>query len=170
MNKILISACLLGAPVRYHGGHSRTDSALLAQWLQEGRLVPVCPEVLGGLTTPRAPAEIQSAGSGALVPGSGSRVVDNQAHDVSEEFRRGAETAAAEATAHDIRMAILKEGSPSCGTGYIYDGSFSGRRVNGKGVTARLLESRGIRLFSEHQIEAAAAYLAELEQPLDQEP
>ena len=160
MEKILVSACLLGAPVRYHGGHAKSGHPLLDRWAAEGRLVPVCPEVLGGLPTPRPAAERQPAGSSGCWP---IAVLDRDGRDVSGQFQRGAETAAAEGAIHHIRMAILKEGSPSCGTSSIHDGSFSGRTTRGRGVTAELLAARGVRLFSEHEIGDAARYLGELE-------
>jgi uncharacterized protein YbbK (DUF523 family) len=161
MERILISACLLGAPVRHHGGHAKSGHALLDRWAEEGRLVPVCPEVLGGLPTPRPAAELQrrpSSGSFSVV-----LVVDRHGSDVTEQFQRGAAAAVREVDTHDIRMAILKDGSPSCGTSSIYDGSFSGRLTAGQGVTASLLAARGVRLFSENEIAAAASYLAQLE-------
>lgn len=160
VHKILVSACLLGAPVRYHGGDAKSAHPLLERWAAEGRLVPLCPEVLGGLPTPRPAAERQQRGSPGQWP---AVVVDRNGVDVSGHFLRGAEATAAEAALHRIGMAILKDGSPSCATSSIYDGTFSGTRVPGRGVTAELLAARGVRLFSEHEIDRAAAYLAALE-------
>lgn len=163
MQKILISACLLGQPVRYHGRGAACTHGLLAQWRAEGRLLPVCPEVAGGLPTPRPPAEIAGAGGGAAVLRAQARVLDAQGADVSAAFAAGARQALAAARAQGIRLAILKEDSPSCGSAWIHDGGFAGRRVTGQGVTAALLREAGLRVFSEHELEAAAAWLARLE-------
>jgi uncharacterized protein YbbK (DUF523 family) len=152
MMKILVSACLLGEKVRYHGGDARSASAILARWQAEGRLVPFCPEVAGGLPVPRPAAEIE-----------GSRVRTREGQDVTAYFLEGAQQAAALAARAGIRVAVLKEGSPSCGSGFVYDGSFTGARRPGRGLTAALLEEQGLRVFAEHQMEEAAAWLADLE-------
>lgn len=150
--KILISACLLGEKVRYDGADSRVQARQLEIWAREGRLVPFCPEVAGGLPTPRPAAEITPEG----------RVRTGEGTDVTEAFRKGAELALALAKEHGIRLAILKEGSPSCGTHRLRDGSFSGRKIAGRGVTASLLAQNGIATFSELQIAEAAQYLTRL--------
>jgi uncharacterized protein YbbK (DUF523 family) len=158
VEKILVSACLLGAPVRYHGGDAASDHPVLRRWAREGRLVSVCPEQDGGLPTPRPPAEIIGGGGAAVL--TRAAVVRTAAGvDVSDAYRRGADRALAAARAHGIRIAILKEGSPSCGSGTIYDGSFSGTRAPGDGVTAALLRSNGIHVFSEHELDRAAEWL-----------
>lgn len=160
MHRILISACLLGAPVRYHGGSAPVESPLLRRWAEEGRLVPVCPEVEGGLTTPRPPAEVRSGGD------LGRRLVATRdGRDVTEQFTAGASHALQLARRHGIRMAILKDGSPSCGSRAIYDGTFSGSLVEGEGITTAALRAAGIRVFSESEIEAAADYLTSLDGP-----
>lgn len=161
MQKILVSRCLLGERVRYDGGsHGPFDR--LEIWRREGRLVPVCPEVAGGLPTPRPPAEIPG--------GQGYRVLDGEigvltlaGEDVGAAFRAGAEAALALVRGHGIRIAVLKARSPSCGNRENYDGSFSGRRVPGEGVTAALLRRHGVQVFSEEELEAAAAALADLD-------
>lgn len=157
MIKILTSACLLGERVRYHGGDARVEHPKLARWRDEGRLVPFCPEVAGGLTTPRPAAEIATTTIGR-------RVLTADGRDVTRAFERGAELAAAACADGAIRIAILKDGSPSCGSRSVFDGSFSGRRAAGLGITAARLASVGVRVFSESEIDAAAAYLAELEE------
>lgn len=106
------------------------------------RLVPVCPEILGGLPTPRTPSERQ-----------GERVVSKTGTDVTAAYRKGAEEALRLARLFGCRKALLKERSPSCGRGQIYDGSFSGRLIPGDGVTARLLEQEGIAVFGESQLQ-----------------
>jgi len=159
---ILVSACLLGEKVRYTGADSLSAHPVLRRWLDEGRVVPFCPELAGGLGVPRPPAEIQGGGGAAVLDGQ-ARVVTRGGADVTDAFVRGATLAAQAARARDVRLAILKEGSPSCGSSRIADGSFSGTKVPGHGVTAALLERDGVRVFSEHEIDAAAAYLLQIE-------
>jgi uncharacterized protein YbbK (DUF523 family) len=143
-DKVLISACLLGDCVRYNGGHNRIDHPALSQLQNEGRLVAVCPEVMGGLPTPRPPAEID--------PDTG--VVRTQAgQDVTAEFVAGARLAVAEAKAQGITLAILKQNSPSCGSRQVYDGSFQGCRIAGQGVAARLLSENGVRVIGEDELD-----------------
>jgi len=163
VERILVSACLLGAKVRYHGGDAASLHPALRRWQQEGRLVAVCPEVDGGLGTPRPPAEIVGPDGGRGVLARAAFVRTAGGADVTNEFLGGAAQALAAATRAKARMAILKEGSPSCGSGFIYDGTFSGARRSGAGVTAALLEANGIRVFSDAQIDEAAAWLAALE-------
>lgn len=162
MERILVSACLLGRPVRYDGTGRRSDDALFARWRDEGRLVPICPEVNGGLPVPRPAAEI-SGGFGADVLDGRARVLTRDGTDVTRHFVTGAWQALEQARAHRVRIAILKEGSPSCGSLRIFDGTFAGRKVPGEGVTTALLERHGIAVFAEDATEAVAARLAELE-------
>src|SRR5687768_1710924 len=139
MEKVLVSSCLLGDPVRYNGGDKRSDHEILQRWIHEGRVVPVCPEVAGGLPVPRLPAEIAGGAGGLKVLSGGAAVVDSKGRDVSTHFVSGAQHALELARASGIRIAILKEGSPSCGTGFVYDGTFTGTRTPNPGVTAALL-------------------------------
>jgi len=151
VERILVSSCLLGARVRYNGRAKTSDSEILARWRAEGRLVPFCPEVAGGLPVPRPAAEIV----GELV-----RTRDGQ--DVTGHFTRGARLALETAKENGVRMAILKEGSPSCGSHRIADGTFTKRQTPGTGLTTRLLSRHGIKVFSEDQLQAADAYLREI--------
>ena len=144
--KILISACLLGVCCRYDGGGNPQDWA--ERLAERHELVPVCPEQLGGLATPREPAERL-----------GDRVVTRSGADVTEAYRRGAQEAVALAGLLGCQAAVLKERSPSCGRGVIYDGSFSHTRIAGDGVTAELLDRAGIPVYGESQ--AAAVFLGE---------
>ena len=137
---ILVSACLLGTPCRYDGA-SRPCGELARLEVLGHRLIPVCPEVMGGLPTPRPPAELQRDG----------RVVDRAGTDVTEAYRLGAEEVLELARAHRCTLAVLKERSPSCGRGQIYDGSFTGRLTEGSGVTARLLEEHGVQVYGESE-------------------
>lgn len=141
---ILVSACLLGECVRYDGGACPCPSPVLARWVAEGRVIPVCPEVAGGLSIPRPPAEQAPDG----------RVVTREGQDLTPAFRLGADHTVARARACGARLAILKEGSPSCGVHRIHDGSFSGRVISGEGLTARALREAGLRVLSEADLAA----------------
>jgi uncharacterized protein YbbK (DUF523 family) len=163
VERILVSACLMGRRVRYDGGAKTSSDAWLAGWREEGRLVPFCPEVEGGLPIPRPAAEIEAGAGGAAVLSGAARVLATDGSDVTAEFLAGAQAALAVARPAGIRVAVLKEGSPSCGALAIYDGTFSGRRTPGQGVTTALLERHGIRVFTEEQIPEAAEYLRTLE-------
>jgi uncharacterized protein YbbK (DUF523 family) len=161
MEKILVSACLLGEKVRYHGGDAASDHPILRRWRAEGRLVVACPERDGGLPTPRPAAEVVG-GDGHAVVARLAMVTASDGADVTGAFRQGAEVALQLVRRHRIRVAVLKDGSPSCGSASIYDGTFSGTRVANRGVTSALLESHGVRVFSEAAIEAAHAWLEAL--------
>jgi uncharacterized protein YbbK (DUF523 family) len=156
MEKILVSACLLGERVRYHGGDALVEHPILRRWQREGRLVTICPEVAGGLATPRPAAEIATTAAGR-------RVLTTAGQEVTHEFERGAAAAAALCAEHGIRVAILKDGSPSCGSRSIYDGTFTGRRMSGEGLTTARLRAEGVAVFSETEIDAAAAHIASLD-------
>jgi uncharacterized protein YbbK (DUF523 family) len=159
--KILVSACLLGNKVRYDANDVPTESRLLDQWNAEGRLIAFCPEVAGGLSVPRLPAEIQSHDGNAVLDGT-AKVLDNQGNDVSENFINGAKKALETAQANNIKVAILKAKSPSCGSSFIYDGTFSSVQKVGQGVTTALLERNGVKVFSDLEIEKAAEFLKDL--------
>jgi len=163
MIKVLVSACLLGERVRYHGGDAAFPSVVLDRWKAEGRLVPVCPEVAAGLPIPRSPAEIVG-GDGHAVLTKAASVGDGTGADVTEAFLRGARATLEAAIAGGARLAVFKDGSPSCGATYVHDGSFRGQRGPGQGVTTALLSRAGIRVFSEGQLGDAEAYLRTLEE------
>ncbi len=145
MNKILVSACLLGAKVRYDGRDNLLDHPILKRWHDEGRIVSVCPETLGGLPTPRPPAEIQTR-----FP---ILVTTKDEDDVTPEFLSGAEQALELARRYNCSCALMKSRSPSCGNREIYDGSFSGKLVANAGVAAGELLQNGIPVFNEHQLD-----------------
>ena len=136
---ILVSACLLGCPCRYDG-KSKPNDAVLAL-MEHHTLIPICPEQMGGLATPRVPAERKGGG-----------VFTERGGDVTEQYRRGAEEALRLAQLYGCKYAILKERSPSCGSGQIYDGSFSRRLIDGNGVTAQLLKAHGIKVLGESEV------------------
>lgn len=162
MHKILVSRCLLGENVRYDGKHSLIEHPFMQRWQQEGRIIPLCPEVAGGLPTPRLPAEIQQ-GDGAKVLSGETQVLNIEQADVSPAFIQGAETAATLCNKHHIRIALLKANSPSCGNESTYDGSFSNTLANNQGVTAARLTQLGVTVFNEGQLEQLALLLEQLE-------
>ena len=139
--KLLVSACLLGINCKYSGGNNRLPEAeaLAARF----ELVPVCPEQLGGLPTPRPCAERV-----------GDRVLTRTGEDVTAAFRLGAERTAEIARSSGVRRALLQERSPSCGCGTVYDGTFSGTLTAGRGVTAALLEKNGVEVYESTRISA----------------
>ena len=151
MENILISACLLGVCCRYDG-ESKPIMQTVAL-MERYHLVPVCPEQLGGLPTPREPSERQ-----------GCAVVMKSGTDVTAQYRRGAEQTLHLARLYGCKAAVLKERSPSCGSGRIYDGTFSGRLTSGDGVTAALLKENGITVYGESEIELLLSQ-AEPEEP-----
>lgn len=138
--RILISACLLGVNCKYSGGNNLCPKALALRERYE--LVPVCPEQLGGLSTPRPPAERQ-----------GAQVCTKDGADVTQAYRHGAEEALRLAQLFHCQAAVLKARSPSCGKGSIYDGTFSGALIPGSGVTAELLAVQGIPVYTEEELD-----------------
>ncbi len=139
---ILISGCLLGLSCRYDGNSKGLEKEVIEKLMKKHTLIPACPEQLGGLPTPRNPSERI-----------GDKIVMNSGEDVSKQYRHGAEQALALARLFGCQVAILKERSPSCGSGIIYDGSFGGTLTEGDGVTAELFKENGITVYGESQIE-----------------
>ncbi|MFC1829602.1 DUF523 domain-containing protein [Thermodesulfobacteriota bacterium] len=156
--KILVSACLMGQRVRYDGEVTPDINAILVRWAQQNRVVSFCPEVAGGLPVPRPPAEIADGDGGAVLNGDAA-VMNVNGDDVTAYFLEGAEKAVELARSLEIKIAVFKDKSPSCGSTAIYDGSFSGVQTPGSGVTTALLEKAGVRVFSEREILKADAYL-----------
>ena len=140
MESILISSCLLGNNTKYNGKNNYNPKVLKLK--EKYNLIPICPEVLGGLLIPREPSEII-----------GDKVINKIGLDVTKNFNEGARLSLIEAEKYNIKYAILKDGSPSCGVNYIYDGTFSGTKINGMGITAKLLSLNNITLLSEKDIE-----------------
>ena len=140
MEKILISACLVGDKVKYDGHSNYNEKIKLL--LEKYELVPFCPEVEGGLPTPRKPSERIK-----------DRVKMSDGKDVTRQYEKGAELAANICLYLGIKIAILKENSPSCGSHKIYDGTFSHKLIDGQGVTAGLLKKEGIKVISEDEID-----------------
>lgn len=158
MNKILLSACLIGHPVRYDGQSKTLLDSALERLLAENRVISFCPEVSGGLPVPRAAAEIHG-GDGAAVIAGLAKVRTPEGSDVSEFFLSGARQALDLCRQHNIEVAVLTESSPSCGSSQIYDGSFTRSPIPGSGVTAALLTRHDIKVFNQHQLDKAIHYL-----------
>ncbi len=138
--KILVSACLLGENCKYSGGNNKNDKVIALG--KKHKLIPICPECFAQLPIPRPPAEIV-----------GDKVFNELGEDITEHFKDGAEKALYVAEEAGCQTAILKERSPSCGFGEIYDGSFTGKTIRGNGITAQLLYDNGITIFGESSVD-----------------
>ncbi|WP_199053374.1 DUF523 domain-containing protein [Aquitalea sp. ASV15] len=158
---LLISACLLGQPVRYDGQSKSQNAACLTQLASHYQLLPVCPECAGGLPVPRPAAEIIH-GDGRQVLRGQARVVTASGEDVSQPFRAGAEHTLQLAKQYGCQLALLKANSPSCGNHDIYDGSFSQQLRHGQGVTAALLQQHGLQVFNENEIDQLLALVTDM--------
>ena len=141
MKRLLISACLLGFECKYCGGSNALPAEEIAKLKDKYALLPVCPETAGGLPTPRDPSERL-----------GGKVVSCKGADVTKEFFSGGETALELCRRFGCSLALMKEGSPSCGSGWIYDGSFTGVHTHGDGVAVELLRAEGVSVFGESEI------------------
>ena len=150
--KVLISSCLLGECVRYDGKGGTLGQDFLNCLTRDFELVPFCPECAGGLPTPRPPAEILG-GEGSDVLAGDAQVTTAGGDDVTVQFVVGARAALECCQKEQIAICVLKERSPSCGSGYIYDGSFNKTLRPGRGVTAALLASEGVNVFSDEEFE-----------------
>lgn len=137
--KIIVSACLLGENCKYNGGNNKCDDIIALA--EKFEIIPVCPECFGGLPIPRVPSEIRDG-----------RVYSKTGEDLTEEFLSGAEQTLYIAKEANAPCAVLKENSPSCGFGKIYDGTFSGNKIDGNGITAQLLYDNEIQIFGESQV------------------
>lgn len=137
----IISACLAGVNCKYNGKNNFTEEIM--SLIREGKAMLVCPEQLGGLSTPRLPSEIVEDKEGKY------KVINNKGEDVTKEFKKGAEETLRIANSVEAKIAILKARSPSCGYGEIYDGTFKGNLKKGNGITAQLLIDKGINVYTE---------------------
>jgi len=158
MQKILVSACLLGEKVRYDGLVIPVEKALTDAFEQIADMIPFCPEASGGLPVPRNPAEIIGKDGFDVLDGKAT-VQNLSGNDVTPFYLNGAAKALETALKNNIKVAIMKEKSPSCGKLLIYDGSFAEILKQGKGVTAALFERNGINVFSEKEIEKAGTFI-----------
>jgi len=144
-DKLLVSSCLLGELVKYNGGHNLIDENLLKHLEEKYELFPFCPEVAGGMETPRVPCEIISTNP--------IQIVNKNYEDKTQFFLSGANKALNLCKKENIKKALLKANSPSCSSETIYDGTFSGMTIFGFGVTANLLKKYGITLYDENRID-----------------
>jgi len=152
--KILVSECLYGGRVvRYDGGDVPLLDPEFLKWKEDGRLVPICPEVFGGLPTPRPDAQRR-----------GGRIVTGAGADVTGPFMKGAEEALRLARAEDVCFCVMKADSPSCGSKEIYDGSFTDKKCPGQGLAVEMLRAAGYTVFDEEDMEEAATLLADLDE------
>ena len=135
--KIMVSACLLGDNVKYNGGNNKND--VLIKFLENHEIIKICPEVMGGLSIPRVPSEIRK-----------NKIFNKEGIDVTNYFMDGARKVLELAKKENIKVAILKERSPSCGSEFIYDGTFTGTVINGEGVTTKLLRENNIIVLNEN--------------------
>lgn len=149
---ILMSACLFGENVRYDGSNCSLGCHVLEKLKIKYDLIPVCPEVLAGLPVPRAQCEIVGKGGQSVLNGT-AKVLSKEGKDFTEDFIAGAKAALSVAKNHGAKVAILKNGSPSCGSTRIYDGSFTGNKIDQKGVAVVLLENSSVKVIDEEQIE-----------------
>lgn len=138
--KILVSACLLGINCKYSGGNNQNEKVL--EYIKDKEVIPVCPEIMGGLSTPRPPSEIIN-----------DKVMNNLNQDVTQQYKKGAEETLKLAKIFNVKKALLKAKSPSCGKGYIYDGTFSSTLIEGNGITTKLLIENGIEVITEKDLE-----------------
>ncbi|GAB4329504.1 MAG: DUF523 domain-containing protein [Calditrichia bacterium] len=148
--------------MRYNAQQIDFEHELLDKWGREGRLIPVCPEVEGGLSIPRSPAELMKGDGEAVLEGR-TRILNLDGADITPAFLRGAKKALQLALENHIRVAVLKERSPSCGVHHIYDGRFNGVTKNGSGVTTAILRKNGIMVFNENELEAVERIITEAE-------
>ena len=137
--KILVSACLLGINCKYDGNNNMNEKVL--DYLKDKEVIPVCPEIYGGLTTPRTPSEIV-----------GDKVITKDKIDVTKEYLKGAEETLKLGKLFNVKKALLKAKSPSCGNKEIYDGTFTGNKIIGMGITAKLLKENGMEILNENEI------------------
>lgn len=162
INKILVSACLMGFQVRYNGTEKAKVSTQLAQWQQQKRLVIHCPELAAGMSVPRPPAEIMFA-DGTDVLHDRARIIEKTGQDVTGHYQLAAWLALRAAQESGCRAALLTDGSPTCGSQHIYNGSFNNIRKAGTGVAASLLSEHGIAVFSEAQLPELILWIEERE-------
>lgn len=138
--KILVSACLLGVNCKYNGSNNENEKVLF--YIKDKEVIPICPEIMGGLSTPREPSEIFE-----------NKVISKSGKDVTSNFQKGAEETLNLARKLGVKKAILKSRSPSCGLDEVYDGTFSNKLVNKNGITAELLKNNGFVILREEDVD-----------------
>ena len=156
--KVFVSGCINGAPIRYNETNVVVESRIWDRWIDEGLVVSFCAELAAGFPVPRRPAETVG-GDGALVLAGSAAVMEDTGANVTDRFIDGARLAVEHARANGCVVAVLTDGSPSCGSSYVYDGSFTGETVPGMGVVAQMFADYGIPVFAENQLDLADAVL-----------
>ena len=139
MEKILVSACLLGVNCKYNGKNNKNDKVL--EYIKDKYVIPICPEDFGGLSTPRIPSEIKR-----------NKVINKNNEDLTDNFIKGAYNLLEIAKTLGIKKALLKQKSPSCGSGKIYDGTFTDNIINGDGITTKILKENNIEVITEEDL------------------
>ncbi len=139
--KILVSACLLGVNCKYNGGNNENE--LVTEYIKDKEVIIICPEIMGGLSTPRDPSEIKN-----------NKVYSINGKDVTDNFVRGAKEALKLAKKFNVKKALLKSKSPSCGSKYIYDGTFNNILIEGEGLTSKLLKANGLEIITEKDLQS----------------
>lgn len=152
MNKIAISACLLGEKVRYNGKSHKIENEILSQLIEKKLIISICPEIIAGFSVPRLPAEI-IGGDGFDVIKNKSKIIDISGRELTDKFLFGSEKALKYILSNDIKIVILKDGSPSCGSTYIYDGNFNGVKHKGCGIFCAFLLENNIKVYNDHLID-----------------
>ncbi len=145
----IISACLCGINCKYNGGNNYNK--VCSDLFEAGKAIIICPEQLGGLSTPRIPSELTDTAL-KVMKGYNGKVISKEGNDVTENFLKGAEEVVNISKRLNIKLAILKDGSPSCGVNYIYDGTFTGEKIKGVGLTTQMLKDIGVKVISEDNI------------------
>lgn len=144
----LISACLCGINCKYNGLNNYNE--ICERLLKENKVIPICPEQLGGLSTPRMPCELQGTAN-EIIQGK-NKVINKDGIDVTEMFLKGANEVLKISKMLNVNKVIFKEGSPSCGVNFVYDGTFSGKKISGMGITSQLLNNAEIEIYSENDL------------------
>ena len=145
----IISACLCGVNCKYNGGNNYNK--VCSDLFEEGKAIIICPEQLGGLSTPRIPSELTNTALN-VINGHNGKVISKEGNDVTKNFISGANEAVDIAKRLGIKLAILKDGSPSCGVNYIYDGTFTGEKIKGVGLTTQMLKDIGVKVINEDNV------------------
>ena len=159
--KILASACLLGERVRFDGQVLKISDERIFKWAKEKRFIPICPETMSGLMVPRVPCEIEPDKTAQDVIDGKAKIISQEGRDYTEDYLFGAQVCVNLAKRNNIRIAILKQRSPSCGTKQIHDGHFGSNLVDGMGVAALRLQQAGVNVFDETQLDEVEALLVD---------
>ncbi len=159
--KLLASACLLGERVRFDGQVLKISDERIFKWAKEKRFIPICPETMSGLMVPRVPCEIEPGKTAQDVIDGNAKIISQEGRDYTEDYLFGAQVCVNLAKRNNIRIAILKQRSPSCGTKQIHDGHFGPNLVDGMGIAALMLQQAGVHVFDETQLDEVEALLVD---------